>query len=695
MKKNFLNWMLMAAVMLGLGMTVTACSDNDDENVNEELKAQDPYEKQGDVASALYRVVSALAEVDSLPDNWKTATFEPTKGKVLDASKPLVRSLPVANLAEAVSMFRTLTGQNIPDNATSSQWSKDGVGSLSFNATNSSNETAVIDVNLKQMPKLTQLRLVPASAMGENGSFTGDPYYHIGDVLKDGDGRYWICVRSAYSPAGKEDTHWVSMQLITADSKNTKFKSNVRLIKAKAGKYGQHKIQQQLGNGEETKHLKYFAQLMYILNKPEAYANNYAKGGILEDGLGDLGVQAHSNNYVKNLAKYWKDKDIWRLVAPGLVGTNRTITYNPNFNKEDFTTAFTMLYYGHDFSWGGMGSDCTIYTCEQSGTCLSNQSLGEKTWTYNATADTKYDCTDFPLWGQSQSSTTNAGYTGKALVIVQATGKLLNKNSNPGPTKAITACTEILVGKNQDFNKEAEVGEDKSVKVANGTILASNGKYYQKYADIPSSYLPVALVAFHSTGVGTGKLDDTRKMANTLAFALRPMSGTEEWANSSSLAACTSLVSSEGDLWDKVNGLALTKTLASPSCNTNHKHSVAWSCYNYWENEYDGQNFLENTQLKEVQWFLPSAGQWRLMLTGLNIWDASNPAQAFKNLWERIGLTSKSGSYPLPAGSYWTSTEASNNQAWSIIIDTDKVRAIKAEKTEKLKAIPVIAFTEN
>ena len=694
MKKNFLNWMLMAAVVLGLGMTVTACSDNDDENVNEELKAQDPYEKQGDVASALYRVVSALAEVDSLPDNWKTATFEPTKGKVLDASKPLVRSLPVANLAEAVSMFRTLTGQNIPDNATSSQWSKDGVGSLSFNATNSSNETAVIDVNIKQMPKLTQLRLVPASAMGENGSFSGDPYYHIGDVIKDGDGRYWICVRSAYSPAGKEDTHWVSMQLITADSKNTKFKSNVRLIKAKAGKYGQHKIQQQLGNGEETKHLKYFAQLMYILNKPEAYANNYAKGEVMEDGLGDLSVAAHSNNYVKNLAKYWNENGIWEKVAPGMVGSNKDITYNINFRKADFLNPFTMLYYGHDFSWGGMGSDCTIYTCEQSGTCLSNQSLGEKTWTYNATADTKYDCTDFPLWGQSQSSTTNAGYTGKALVIVQATGKLLNKNTNPGPTKAITACTDILVGKNQNFTKEDEVVEDKSVKVANGTILASNGKYYQKLSDIPISYMPVALVAYHVLA-GSGKLDNSRNTANTLAFALRPLSGTMAWANSSSLATCNSLVSSENDLWDKVNGLALTTKLAELQCNASHKHDVAKMCYNYWEEEFVGNNLLKDTQLKEVKWFLPSAGQWRLMLTGLNIWDASNPAQAFKNLWDKCGLSDKAGSYPVPSGTYWTSTEASNTEAWCITIDSDRARAMKSEKTSSLKAIPVIAFTEN
>ena len=156
---------------MSFGTTITACSDDDDDEKkggNEELKADDPYEKNGEVASALFRVVGNLCGLDSLSDNWKSATYEPTKGKVLDASQPLVRSIAVANLAEAVSVFRSLTGENIADNATSASWSKDGVGSLKFTATNSSAETAVIDVNIKQMPKLVHRRpLLPHRRRGE------------------------------------------------------------------------------------------------------------------------------------------------------------------------------------------------------------------------------------------------------------------------------------------------------------------------------------------------------------------------------------------------------------------------------------------------------------------------------------------------------------------------------------------------
>ena len=56
---------------------------------------------------------------------------------------------------------------------------------------------------------------------------------------------------------------------------------------------------------------------MYTLNNPDKYASRNAKGDIMEDGLGDLGVKAHNDDYVKNLAKYWNDHNIWDLVLPG------------------------------------------------------------------------------------------------------------------------------------------------------------------------------------------------------------------------------------------------------------------------------------------------------------------------------------------------------------------------------------------
>ena len=705
MMKKLFNYMLMATLVVSLGTTITACSDDDDDKKggNEELKADDPYEKNGEVAYALYRVVGTLCELDSLPDNWKTATYEPTKGKILDASQPLVRSVTVADLSEAVSMFRTLTGENLADNATTATWSKDGVGSLKFTATNSSAETAVIDVNIKQMPKLSQLRLVPASAMGENGSFTGDPYYHIGDVVKDGDGRHWICVRSAYSPAGKEDTHWVTMQLLAADSKSTGFKTNVRLIKAKTGKNGQHKIQQKLGNSEETKHLKYFAQLMYTLNNPDKYASRNAKGDIMEDGLGDLGVKAHNDDYVKNLAKYWNDHNIWDLVLPGVIDKGQFVKGQVKKSYFDYSIdGITMLYYGHNFSMLGMGSDCTIYTCQQSGDFNSTQTLGEKTWTYNANENTKFDCTDFALYGEAKAENTNAGYTGRAIVVVQASGKQLNGGTNPGPTNKIGKCTDVLVGHKEKLDQVEEVITNTNDNPQVGHIISDNGNVFATYsaAKKDSKYVPVAMIVYNNHGKMNELDESTGKsvLAISLYYANPGSETLLTWGPTN--AVCGTVIDQDKDYTKFIStstGISITKKL----CNDSHEHPAAESSRDvlkdYLIDDEPGGHF----QFMPSQFFLPTPGQWVWAFKGMNVWDYSAQGakliKAINDLYDKAGVPEENRiTYDITLKGkcrFWTSIEASEEYAYAVEIDeSNGVRFVKVKKSEKLRVFPFILY---
>ena len=704
MKKLF-NYMLMAALVVSFGTTITACSDDDDDEKkggNEELKADDPYEKNGEVASALFRVVGNLCGLDSLSDNWKSATYEPTKGKILDASQPLVRSIAVANLAEAVSVYRSLTGENIADNATSASWNRDGIGSLKFTATNSSAETAVIDVNIKQMPKLSQLRLVPASAMGENGSFTGDPYYHIGDVVKDGDGRHWICVRSAYSPASKDETHWVSMQILTADSKSTKFKTNVRTINAKAGKNGLHKIQQKLGNSEDTKHLKYFAQLMYILNNPKQYSNNNSKGMVMEDGLGDLSVQAHKNVYVENLAKYWKDNNIWDLVLPGTIENGKLTkgkVTKAYFN--DVNDGITMLYYGHDFSMMGMGNDCTIYTCQQSGTCLSTQTLGKKTWTYNADENTKFDCTEFALNGQAGTN-TNAGYTGKAILIVQASGKQLNGGSDPGPTKKIGKCTDVLVGHKEKLDHVEEVITNTNDNPQVGHIISDNGNVFATYsaAKKDSKHFPVAMIVYNNNGKMYELDESTSKsvLAISLYYANPGSETLLTWGPTN--AVCGTVIDQDKDYTKFIStstGISITKKL----CDDSHEHPAAESSRDVLKDYLIDDEPGGHLRFQPSQFFLPTPGQWVWAFKGMNVWDYSGQGakliKAINDLYDKAGVPEENRiTYDITLKGkcrFWTSIEASEEYAYAVEIDeSNGARFVKVKKSEKLRVFPFILY---
>ena len=298
----------MAAVVLSLGMSATACSDdeNTDGRSAEEI-AQDPYNKDSEAADALYRIVSQLSVCDSLPDNWQSATFEPRVGKVTDQSQPHVRTIAVRRAADAVARYNSLTGKNLPATTMNDTYEVEGVGRLTL-AVGGAGTVATIDVDVKQMPQLSQLRMVTAGDMGENGSFRGEPYYSFGDVVRDKDGCYWICVRPAYSPNGKEDTHWMSFQLNPKDNIKEYTKS-----KCQPQKYP-------VNLGVQTEKMQYLAQLLAILANPNGYKEevgnqgNYFGGG--NNGLGGLDEAAMPVDSLMKQAKLWEQEDIWEMIMP-------------------------------------------------------------------------------------------------------------------------------------------------------------------------------------------------------------------------------------------------------------------------------------------------------------------------------------------------------------------------------------------
>ena len=306
MKRTW-KYLLMAALVVGLGMNVTSCKDDNDENNNErtpEEIAQDPYEKESEAADALYRLVSQLSICDSLPNDWKTATFEPKAGKVLDASQPRVRTIAVNNAAEAVARYNSLTGKELPATTTSDTYKVEGVGTLQLNV-GGAGTIATIDVDVKQMPQLAQLRFVSVADMGENGHFKGEPYYRFGDVVKDKDGCYWICVRPAYSPNGKEDTHWMSFQLTEKNLKT----------------YTKKGCQQQVypvDLGVQKEKMQYLAQLLAILANPDSYQTEAGLMGEYFNGTGLGGLQPAAmpvDSLVKQ-ARLWNENKIWEKIMP-------------------------------------------------------------------------------------------------------------------------------------------------------------------------------------------------------------------------------------------------------------------------------------------------------------------------------------------------------------------------------------------
>ena len=191
-----------------------------------EMAAADKYS----AANSVYR---ALALIDELPDDWESVTYVPEVGVVMDEANADVRNIVSTSAEQAKGYFLSI----VPDaGLNGDSWSHAGVGSLTYRAVNDDNCYAVIDVNLEQMPDLKQLRFVPEAVIGEN-KWQGEPYYAVGDVIKDKKtGVYWICVRPSGGPLAKDYAYFVSF--------------DKSLIKTKEQKQDIFEV---TGTGEDTK----------------------------------------------------------------------------------------------------------------------------------------------------------------------------------------------------------------------------------------------------------------------------------------------------------------------------------------------------------------------------------------------------------------------------------------------------------
>ena len=193
MKKKLFDLLLLAALVLGLGMTATSCKDDDDDAKKEE-KSGDSQTGMSELADDQLRdLICQWCDVqkDELAGTaWKNQTFEPTIGFVDDESTPFYRSLPVGTLEEAdhyaVLALGTLgIDGNKPDGFS---FSDDKVGTVSYRHSEESNILAVIDVEIRQLPRLVRLYLTKQA--GDNA--VRPPYYQCGNVIKYKN-RYYIC----------------------------------------------------------------------------------------------------------------------------------------------------------------------------------------------------------------------------------------------------------------------------------------------------------------------------------------------------------------------------------------------------------------------------------------------------------------------------------------------------------------------
>ena len=192
--KKIWKFALTALLVGGLSLAVTSCKDDDNDSENngggteavDDQTSLEEYQQRSMMAN--------FAGIDAA-DVVLTKTYEPEIGVVDDASKPNVRSIAVGTIGKADTTAVLLLSALGIDAASPAgfSYSSDLVGSANYqHGGGDANTLATINLALKQMPGLVQLRLTKTA--GENANTL--PRYKVGDIVKYKN-HYWVCVYEA------------------------------------------------------------------------------------------------------------------------------------------------------------------------------------------------------------------------------------------------------------------------------------------------------------------------------------------------------------------------------------------------------------------------------------------------------------------------------------------------------------------
>ena len=293
--------LLMVAIVCGLSLGITSCKDDDKDDSGDDGQEQ-LSEEQQEQNNAAYAILDNLADLSSANDNFLTQTFEPTIGTADDGDAG-TRIVNTNDMETAAMRFADLVGgADINENTASYTWTDDELGTMTYTKTNDGKSWATVDVNIKQVPHLQKIIYRSPEQADNNGKFEGTAYYRFGDVVKKvnaaGAEEYWICVRPAFGPEGKDKSHWVTIDALP--------KKNVWTYTGSNG------INYALptGLGDNHEHSQNFAEMLFAICFPEDWesniVNNLKKIPMFHDFDKD-NLKYHRKFFWERVQKAWTD----------------------------------------------------------------------------------------------------------------------------------------------------------------------------------------------------------------------------------------------------------------------------------------------------------------------------------------------------------------------------------------------------
>ena len=333
MKKTFI-LLLLAALTCGMSMCVTSCKDDDKDNgPSEEQQDQQALEQQ-ELDNARYAVLDQLADLDEVTDStadYLSQNFPPAIGMPADSTDESIRIVSTNTMEMAAERFANIIGATgIDENTTSYTWTDDKMGSMTYTKVDDGTAWATVDVDIHQVRGLHKIIFRSPEMGDENASLKGRAFYRFGDIIWKlnyaGHGQlegveYWVCVRPAFGPEGKDDSHWATFYRLSQNN----------FLWHRVGD-ASWKIPTKLG--EDKEHMQNLAEMLYAMLFPEQWevnlANNSNNKKMKMFGDFKIANEGYHNKYFwQNVCKAWETlededrgdgqqfhtkKDLWHIL---------------------------------------------------------------------------------------------------------------------------------------------------------------------------------------------------------------------------------------------------------------------------------------------------------------------------------------------------------------------------------------------
>jgi hypothetical protein len=462
--------MLMTATVMGLSMSLVSCFDNIDNNGGKTPEEQEDVVQSK--ADKYWSVVSQLVSTDDYTPDYEGKTFEPVYG-VAQEGDPTTRLVYTNDVATAAERFADIVEkEGIDENTQTYTFDDPDIGTLTYTKGDENGAIlATVDVDIKQIPSLKKIIYVPGGL--SNGHFEGKAYYRFGDVVSrkttdyDGDEatEYWVCVRPAFGPEGKEESHWVCLNVLP--------KKNVYHYKGSNGT----DYYLPTGIGTNKEHMQNLAEMIFAILKPEDWYQNitqYASIGLemFHDFSVD-NIKYHNQYFWRNVQKAWKKKKICDLA------------FNASYDAMSESTMVGLYMFYSGYSWW----TTTSWKCSLNEATFLNEdwdNMDKKNWKAmnmhvtrytKRTADMRdivFDCREMGstkdnyLDFLSKSGALLKEHMGMHWAVRHATGKELCANGRYDVKQRLNGCEDVYryyhdINPSDDLTEDPEVTSDTDV----------------------------------------------------------------------------------------------------------------------------------------------------------------------------------------------------------------------------------------